>query len=116
MDTNQLIKELAADLKPVRRLLPPVLRLIGWLALAIPATALVVLAMQVRPDIAAKLADPGFLTQELASLATALVAGWAALVACVPGEARWKLWAPFAPLALWMASLGRQCWNEWVLL
>ena len=116
MNTEELIDALAADLKPVRRLLPPVWRLIGWLAVSLPVTALLVVAMGVRPDIDAKLADPVFLTQELASLVTALLAGWAALVSCVPGERRWKLWAPVAPLALWMATLGRQCWDEWVRL
>jgi hypothetical protein len=108
MNTDELIDALVGDLKPVRPLRPPAWRLIGWLAVSVPVTALIVVAMRLRPDIGAKLADPVFLTQELASLATALVAGWAALVTCVPGEPRWKLWAPVAPLALWIATLGRQ--------
>src|SRR5258706_6326442 len=116
MNTEELIAVLAADLKPVRRLLPPVWRLIGWLAVSLPVAALIVVAMRLRPDIDAKLTDPVFLTQELASLATALMAGWAALVTCVPGAARWKLWIPVTPLTLWMATLGRQCWDEWVSL
>jgi hypothetical protein len=114
MDTEKLIAVLAADLKPVRRLLPPVWRLAGWLTVSIPAIAAVVGAMGLRPDLALKIADPVFLLEQLASLITALVAGWAALVACVPGEARWKLWIPVAPLTLWLASLGRQCWDEWL--
>jgi len=116
MKTNDLIDALVAALTPVRPVRPPVWRLIGWLTVSVPVTALMVGAMGVRPDINARLADPTFLTQELASLATALVAGWAALVTCVPGEPRWKLWAPAAPLALWMAALGRQYWDEWVRL
>lgn len=116
MNTDELIDALVGDLKPVRPLRPPAWRLIGWLAVSVPVMALIVVAMRLRPDIGAKLADPVFLTQELASLATALVAGWAALVTCVPGEPRWKLWAPVAPLALWIATLGRQCWDEWVRL
>lgn len=116
MDTKQLIDGLVTQIKPVRRLRPPVLRLMLWLALSIPATAAVVAAMGLRPDLAVKLADPVFLLQQLAALATAVAAGWAALVTCVPGEPRWKLWAPVAPLALWMASLGRQCWDEWLRL
>lgn len=94
MKTNDLIDALVAALTPVRPVRPPVWRLIGWLTVSVPVTALMVGAMGVRPDINARLADPTFLTQELASLATALVAGWAALVTCIPGEPRWKLWAP----------------------
>ncbi|KPU61633.1 hypothetical protein AN403_5705 [Pseudomonas fluorescens] len=116
MKTDELIDVLAADLKPVRRLLPPVWRLIGWLAVSVPVMALMVAAMRMRPDIGVKLAEPVFLTQELASLATAFMAGWAALVTCVPGEPGWKLWTPVAPLALWIATLGRQCWDEWMRL
>lgn len=114
MKTDELIDTLAADLKPVRRLWSPIWRLIGWFALSIPATALIVATMRLRPDFSAKIADPMFLTQELASLAVALVAGWAALVACVPGEPRWKMWVPVLPLSLWVATLGHQCWDEWV--
>jgi hypothetical protein len=106
MNTNDLIDALVADLMWVRPVRPPVWRLIGWLIVSVPVTALMVVTMGVRPDINVRLADPAFLTQELASLATALVAGWAALVTCVPGEPRWKLWAPATPLALWMAALA----------
>lgn len=116
MNTDELIAALIADLKPVRRLLPPAWRLVGWLAMSIPATALLVATMRIRPDIAVKLSDPVFMIEQLASLATALIAGWSALVAGVPGEARWKMWAPVAPLAFWIASLGHQCWDEWVRL
>lgn len=113
MNTDALIDALVADLNPVRYVRPPFWRLIGWLVVSVPVTALFVAAMRVRPDINVKLADPLFLTQELASLATALVAGWAALVTCIPCEPTWKLWTPVAPLALWMATLGFQSWDEW---
>ena len=116
MNTDELIDMLASNLKPVRRLWSPIWRLLGWLALSFPATTIVVAAMRIRPDIAVKITDPVFLMQELASLAVALIAGWAALVTCVPGEPRWKLWVPIAPLSLWMSTLGRQSWNEWVRL
>ncbi|MGH8376784.1 MAG: NrsF family protein, partial [Pseudomonas sp.] len=116
MNTNELIARLVADLTPVRRLRPPAWRLAGWLGMSIPAIALVVATTRTRPDLAVKLADPVFMIEQLASLATALIAGWSALVAGVPGEARWKMWAPVVPLALWMASLGHQCWDEWVRL
>lgn len=114
MDTNSLIAALVADLKPVRRLLPPAWRLLGWLAVSVPAAAAVVFMARTRPDLAAKLAEPAYLAEQAAALATALVAGWAALAGGVPGTPRWKVWAPVVPLALWMVSLGHQCWGEWV--
>lgn len=116
MKTDELIDVLAADLKPVRHLPPPIWRLIGWLTVSVPVLALMVAVMGMRPDIGVKLAEPNFLSQELASLATALIAGWAALVTCVPGEPGWKLWTPVAPLTLWIATLGHQCWDEWIRL
>lgn len=116
MKTDELINMLATDLKPVRRLPPPAWRLIGWLAVSVPVMVLIVATMRMRADIGVKLTEPVFLMQELASLATALIAGWAALVTCVPGEPDWKRWTPVAPLALWMATLGHQCWDEWMHL
>lgn len=116
METNELIASLVADLKPVRRLFPPVWRLLGWLTVSMPAVAIVVALAGIRPDLMARLADPAFVAEQMTAAATALVAGWAALVACVPGTRRWQLWAPVAPLALWTLSLGHQCWAEWVHL
>lgn len=115
MDTNSLIDALVADLKPVRRLLPPVWRLLAWLAVSVPAAAVAVAMARTRPDLAAKFAEPTYIAEQVAAVVTALVAGWAALVGCVPGAPRWKLRAPAIPLIFWMLSLGRQCWDEWVL-
>lgn len=114
MNTNALIDALVADLKPVSPLLPPGLRLLAWLAFSIPAVAAIVVLEGVRGDLAAKLTEPAFLTEQLAAVATAIVAGWAALAACVPGTPRWTRWTPAAPLIFWMLSLGRQCWSEWI--
>lgn len=114
MDTHTLIDALVADLRPVRRLSPPTLRLLGWLAVSIPAVAAVVALQGIRSDLAVRFAEPTFLTEQVATVATALVAGWAALAGCVPGTVRWKLWAPVLPLSAWIVSLGHQCWSEWV--
>lgn len=113
MRTDDLIDAIAGDATPVRRLRPPVLRVGAWLGMALPATLLVVLAMGPRPDLAAELRDPAFVVRLLAALAAAVVAAWAALSAGVPGTARWKLFAPVAPTALWLATVGQQCWAGW---
>ncbi|TAM08549.1 MAG: DUF1109 domain-containing protein [Paraburkholderia sp.] len=114
MDTYTLIDALVADLRPVRRLFPPTLRLLGWLAVSIPAVAAVVALQGVRSDLAIRLTEPTFLIEQVTTMATALVAGWAALGGCIPGTARWKLWTPVVPLSAWILSLGHQCWSEWI--
>ncbi|TAM85096.1 DUF1109 domain-containing protein [bacterium] len=114
MNTEDLIDALAANLEPVRPLFPPALQLLGWLAASVPAIGGVVALEGLREDLPAKLVDPVFLTEQIAAVATALAAAWAALTACVPGTARWARWLPAVPLTFWMASLARQCWFEWI--
>lgn len=109
MRTERLIAELADDLSPVRRLARPGVRLAAWFAVSVPAAALVALAFGLRPDLAVRLADPGFLVAEGAALLTALAAAYAALCAGLPDQPGWKLWLPLAPLALWLAVPGQQC-------
>lgn len=114
MDTERLIEALAGQVRPVRRLPPPERRVLRWLAVAVPAVAMVAGMMGLRPDLLVVLAEPSFVIQELASLATAVAAALAALASTVPGTPRWKLGLPVAPLGLWLASLGHQCWQEWL--
>jgi hypothetical protein len=40
-------------------------------------------------------------------------AAHAAFASSIPGSPKWMLWLPAAPLAVWIASLGRQCWQAW---
>ncbi|MGE5476811.1 MAG: NrsF family protein [Bacteroidales bacterium] len=114
METDHLIEALAAEGTPVHRLASPSRRLLSWLALALPAAAMIVMMMGLRPDIAIRLAEPRFLTQEAAAIATALTAASAAFYAGIPGTPRWRLFLPLLPFALWSASLGQQCWQEWL--
>lgn len=114
MDTNRLIQSLVTDLQPVRRLDSPPIRCLRWLAAALPPVVMVVILMGVRPDLAAKLGEMRFVVQELAALATAVAAGMAALAIGVPGTSRWRLALPVLPLSIWLASLGQQCFQEWI--
>lgn len=109
METERLVERLAADLQPVRRIPPPAQRLGWWLLVSLPATALVVLAFGLRPDLAARLSDRAFLLEEAGAFLTAVLAAYAALCAGLPDQPAWKLWLPLAPMALWLGTLGHQC-------
>lgn len=113
-DTDTLIETLARDARPVRRLPPPGWRVVRWLAAGLPVIAVFGAVMGARPDIVEKLAEPVFLLQLLAGLVTAVCAAFAAFASCVPGSPRWSLWLPAVPLAVWIGSLGRQCWQDWL--
>lgn len=114
VDTETLIETLARDARPVRRLPSPGWRVVRWLAAGLPVIAVFGAVMGARPDLAEKLAEPVFLLQLLAGLATAVCAAFAAFASCVPGSPRWTVWLPAAPLAVWIGSLGRQCWQDWL--
>lgn len=114
METDRLIDALVADLRPVKPLPPAWLRAAIWLAIGLPVVALIANVMGLRPDLGEKLADPTFATQELLMILTAVIGGWAALSAGVPGTQRWVFWTPAVPVGGWLASLGHQCWQEWV--
>lgn len=109
MKTDRLIAELTENLAPVRRIPSPMARLVGWLLISLPAVAIIAWAFGLRPDLAAQLAHPRFLVEELAALLTAVVAAYGALCAGVPDQPAWKLWLPLAPMALWLGMLGGQC-------
>jgi hypothetical protein len=113
MDTDRLIIELVGKADPVRSLYPPWLRTAAWLALAIPPAAIVVAVHGLDVDLAAALEDRRFLIEQVATLATALTAAVAAISSTVPGGSRKWYWLPLIPLAVWLASVGAGCVDDW---
>jgi len=116
MDTNELIKQLVADLRPVRPLRPPWIRTILWMAIALPYVGAVVWSKLMMVDVPQAAADTRFMVEQLATLATALTAAIAALRSAIPGFDRRYLLLPLAPLALWLGSVGHGCVQDWVRL
>jgi len=108
-ETQKVMGRLIDNLTPVKRLPSPSLRAAAWLALGIPYVALVVLVMSPRSNLAAKLADAHFMIEQIAALITGLAAAVAAFATIIPGYDRRIAWLPFAPLAVWLASLGEGC-------
>lgn len=111
MQPEELVKILAADAKPVRRLSSPMVRLLIWLGISIAYAALVVWLMGVRPDIPSKLGDTRFVVELAATFMTSVLAAAAAFCAGCPGRPIWERFAPLPALGLWFWSLGEGCWR-----
>lgn len=103
MRTDELVGSLAGDVRPVRRLSSPPVRLLVWLGLSLPWIAFIVWYRGPRVDIALKIGEGGWLFEQSLALATALAAGLAALCASIPGRPVWERVLPLLPLGLWIA-------------
>jgi hypothetical protein len=112
---DRLIGALAADLRPVRRLPPPVLRALFWLALVTAVAA----ALATFADVAAMwhrlAASPDMWLAVLGSIATAATAAFAAFELSLPDRSRaWAL-LPVPAAALWVGASGLGCMRAYVL-
>lgn len=112
--TPHLIDLLAANLSPVRRLRPPLMRAACWLMLGALILALLAVAQGLRPDLAARFHEPGFVVSIVSALLTGVFAAIAAFMLSLPDRSR--LWAllPAPSLVLWLSTVGYQCLTNWV--
>ena len=111
---NRLIGALAANLRPVRPLLPPALRTLFWLILvAAVATGLAMVgdaAMWRRVT-----ATPDMWLAVLGSIATMATAAFAAFELSLPDRSRaWAL-LPLPAAALWVGASSLGCMRAYVL-
>jgi hypothetical protein len=109
-----VIRRLADDLRPVRRLRPPLARALLWLlaplalGLGTMATANVH-ALMLRMDGA-----PDLWVALLGSAATAILAGIAAFELSLPDrQGAWAL-LPLPALAVWLGASGMGCLRDWI--
>ncbi|MDE8347181.1 MAG: NrsF family protein [Acidocella sp.] len=109
MRTENLIDALTNDLTPVRRLRAPGPTTILWLAITLPALALVTLMMGPRPNLASLWLRPGFALDEALAGFSAIIAAYAAFCAGRPDQPGWKLALPVGMMLIWFGVLGRQC-------
>ncbi|HXY59771.1 MAG TPA: DUF1109 domain-containing protein [Methylocystis sp.] len=114
METDELIRRLSEDCAPVRPFTHPVWRASLWFMLSLVYVAMVVLAMGLRPDIAARLRDWRFVLELAAALLTSMMAAAAALCAGCPGRPWWERLAPLPFLAFWLGLLGEGCWRDYL--
>lgn len=114
MDTSDLIRSLATNSAPVRRLRPPLIRAAGWLVLATAIMGLMTISHGVRPQFAERMKDTMFAMSMLSSLATGILATIATFFISLPDRSRRWLLLPIPPLILWLSTIGYQCFAGWV--
>jgi len=118
LETNALIENLSTEVRPVARLGAPRRRLGLWLLVALPYAALLLYLYRdhAAPGLAETMSSPRYLIEQAAAFLTAITAAYAAFVSLVPGSDKRILWLPLMPLALWLASIGAGCVQDWLRL
>jgi len=107
--TDDLIRELAADGRPVRRLAPWLRRAALWTLVAVACAVGVIGSLGTRRDIAQVMWRGPYIFEALLLIVTALSAAGGALIVSVPGAERSKLvrWLPVVAgggALLWVAG------------
>lgn len=109
MRSEELISELTAGLRPVRRMASPAQQAGLWLGLAAVAVGLAVLAHGLRHDLQERMLMPQEVGQWLASVFAGVLAAVAAAMLARPDRSwRWVL-LPVPALIGWFGSLGWGC-------
>jgi len=111
---HALIDELGAELVPVRRLLPPWMRTLGWLALVAAFSVLLFAHYGDAPMLRRWAGAPDLGWAALGAVLTAITAAWAAFTLAVPGHARVWAWLPLPPALLWIGASGLGCLRTWL--
>ena len=109
-----LIGRLGTGLVPVRRLLPPWLRTVGWLLLVM-AIAVALLMHYGDAGMLRRLGGaPDLAWAALGAVITAISAAWVAFSLGVPGwRASWA-WVPLPGALLWIGASGLGCLRTWL--
>jgi hypothetical protein len=112
---DALIRDLTADLVPVRRLRSPTTRALLWLATVI-ALALLLAAFSDGTAVARRLtAAPDMAIAALGSASTTVLAALAVFQLSVPGHSRaWAL-LPLPAALVWVAASGAGCLRSWLI-
>ena len=112
---DPLISDLAADLKPVRRLRRPTLRALSWLGLV----AAIALCLAAFADVHALweriVTAPDMWLAVFGSAATAVLAAIAAFELSLPDAPRAWAWLPLPGALLWVMASGFGCLRVWFL-
>ncbi|MFG1345484.1 DUF1109 domain-containing protein [Xanthobacter autotrophicus DSM 431] len=114
METADLIRSLATNARPVKRLRPPLVRAVGWLLLAATIMGLMTVSHGMRPQFAERMQDAVFAINMISSLMTGILATVATFFVSLPDRSRGWLLLPVPPLIVWLSTIGYQCFAGWV--
>ncbi|KAB1075558.1 NrsF family protein [Methylobacterium planeticum] len=105
---DRLVESLVGGLAPVRRLPPPGLRALAWIAVAL-GFGVLLMPMADIEGLRARMSVPDLRVAALAAVLTAATAAFAAFQISVPGRSlRWAL-LPVGPALLWIGASGLGC-------
>ncbi len=116
-DSNDhLVQALSGDLTPVRRLAPPGLRLLMWLAILGTAALALAMVSDVGAMIRRLMAAPDMMRlAAIGSVLTAMLAAAAAFELSLPDrKATWAL-LPLPAFLLWIGTSGMGCLRAWAV-
>lgn len=111
---EQLIEQLVADARPVRRLRPPMVRAALYLLTVAAMAAIAILLFSNLTLFAERARDPKLDLELIGTLLTGIAAVIAAFHLSLPDRS--SAWAllPMPPLLLWVASSGYSCYRHWL--
>ena len=104
-----LIDRLGTDLVPVRRLLPPWLRTVGWMLVVAAIAAVLLMHYGAEPMLRRWANTPDLGGAGLGAVITAITAAWAAFALGVPGRPAAWAWLPLPGTVLWIGASGLGC-------
>ncbi|MBE1160049.1 NrsF family protein [Dyella acidiphila] len=104
-----LIDALGAELTPVRRLLPPWRRALGWLVVVAAVAVLLFFHYGASTMLHRWVAAPDLGWAALGAVVTAVTAALAAFMLAVPGRSPFWMWLPVPSAVLWIGASGLGC-------
>lgn len=114
-EVDDLIRRLAGDAGPVRRLRPPLTRAALWLFAVAILSAVTVATFADAGLFLSRAADTYLLVELIATLLTGVAAIVAAFHLSLPDRSTGWVLLPLPPLLLWIASSGYSCWRHWLV-
>jgi hypothetical protein len=111
---QDLIDRLGTELVPVRRLLPPWLRTVGWLLAVAAIAAVLLMHYGAAPMLRRWAGTPDLGWAGIGAVITAISAAWAAFALGVPGRRAAWAWLPLPGALLWIGASGLGCLRAWV--
>jgi hypothetical protein len=109
-----LIDRLGTDLVPVRRLLPPWLRTVGWMLVVAAIAAVLLMHYGAEPMLRRWAGTPDLGWAGMGAVITAVTAAWAAFALGVPGRRAAWAWLPLPGALLWIGASGLGCLRTWI--